>query len=60
MYINTVTNAVPKMEDPRLSSLGIDIEPYRKSWRREQSALIDVPIELLREKGVDVRWLDIV
>jgi hypothetical protein len=59
LYLNTETGAT-QIEDPRLGALGIDLEPYRKEWELDNPELVDVPTELLREKGVDVRLLDIV
>jgi len=59
LFIDVETGAA-QLEDPRLSSLGVDLEPYRKHWEAGKDVLVDVPIEVLRGKGVDVRWLDIV
>jgi len=58
-FIDINTDA-RQWEDPRLSSLGIDLGPYRKEWGLGKPVLVDVEVEVLRAKGVDVRWLDII
>lgn len=47
-------------EDPRLESLGIDLDGFRERLREDPAALLDVDLDVLRNRGVDIKHFNLV
>ncbi|KAI1404053.1 HET-domain-containing protein [Hypoxylon fuscum] len=47
-------------EDPWLESLPVDLDDFRRRLQEHPNAMIDVDPEILRERGVDLKYFDLV
>jgi len=59
MFENTETG-MTDLEDPRLASLELSLNPYRQEWAKGNSVLVDVPLEVLTKRGVEIIWFSLV
>lgn len=47
-------------EDPRLESLGVDLDEFRVRLAEDPEAMLSLPPEMLRERIADLRYIDLV
>lgn len=58
-FVDDVTGAFTA-EDPRLESLGIDLGGFRERLRERPGAQLDVDLDVLRNRGVDIKHFNLV
>lgn len=46
-------------EDPRLESLGVDLDEFRARLAEDPEAMLSVPPDVLRERIADLRYIDL-
>jgi len=59
MFESTETG-MTGLEDPRLASLELPLDAYRQEWAKGNSVLVDVPLEVLTKRGVEIIWFSLV
>lgn len=58
-FVDDVAGDFPT-EDPRLESLGIDLDGYRKRLHEHPAATLRVDLDVFRNRGVDIKHFNLV
>ncbi|KAI0191333.1 HET-domain-containing protein [Astrocystis sublimbata] len=59
LYLNQQTGQVLR-EDPRLRQLPIDLTGFRNDLETKPMSFLDIDLDILRQRGVDVQYLKLV